>query len=65
MNPAEQSIQYRTSEQAVSGEHTDSRTQWSCRLSSLPEEQQTMIAKKYYGGKKPWKEYKDENRIHR
>lgn len=28
---------------------------WRSRMSSLPDEQQSEIAKKYYGGNMPWK----------
>ena len=29
---------------------------WSSRLSLLSEEEQMKIARKYYGGKRPWKD---------
>jgi hypothetical protein len=32
-----------------------SREQWKMRLLSLPDERQSEIAKKYYGGNMPWK----------
>lgn len=35
--------------------HTDINV-WSSRLSLLSEEEQMKIARKYYGGKRPWKD---------
>ena len=31
------------------------KSKWATRLSTLSEQQQNRIAKKYYGGTKPWK----------
>lgn len=31
---------------------------WRIRMKSLPEEQQLLIARKYYGGNMPWKSIK-------
>ncbi len=43
----------------------DSISEWMCRLNSLPEDQQTHISKKYYGGKRPWKEQKHDRTVQR
>ena len=32
----------------------DEKSKWASRLSSLSEQKQNEIAKKYYGGAKPW-----------
>lgn len=39
--------------------------EWMCRLKGLPEEQQSHIAKKYYGGKMPWREDKRGSSVQR
>jgi len=33
----------------------EGKSKWATRLSALSEQQQNEIAKKYYGGTKPWK----------
>jgi len=43
----------------------DSISEWMRRLNSLPEDQQYHISKKYYGGKRPWKEQKHDRTVQR
>lgn len=40
--------------------NTESNTRWKERLSGLSFERQSQIAKKYYGGKYPWKDSLNE-----
>ncbi len=40
----------------------EGKSKWASRLSALGEHQQNEIAKKYYGGKRPWKDEPSEQK---
>ena len=40
----------------------EGKSKWAVRLSALSEQKQNEIAKKYYGGKRPWKDEPSEQK---